>query len=49
MVEEKAFLVKPKHQYHVSKLDEHDCSANNKKTRDYCKYPSLYHLKDELC
>ena len=31
MVEIKDFFVNPKHQYHVSQREEHDCSANNKK------------------
>ena len=29
--ERKSFLANPKHQYHVSLCEEHDCSANNKK------------------
>ena len=32
---EKAFLGNPKHQYHVSKCGEHDCSAQHKKNVDY--------------
>ena len=47
MVEIKAFLAKPKHQDHVSQCREHDCSANNKKNRDYYDYPRLYHFTDE--
>ena len=31
MVERKAFLASPKHQYRVSQCREHDCSSNNKK------------------
>ena len=42
------FLTNPKHQYRVSQSGENDCSANNKKNRDYNKYPSLSHFKDEL-
>ena len=48
MVEKKAFLTNPKHQYRVSRYGERDCSAKNKKNGDYYKYPSLYHFKDEL-
>ena len=48
MVERKAFLAKPKHQYHESQSGEHDCIANNKKYGDYYKCPSLYHFMDEL-
>ena len=47
MVERKAFLASPKHQYHVSKYREHDCSAHNEKNGDYNEYPSLYHFADE--
>ena len=31
MVERKAFLANPKHQYRISQCVEHDCSANNKR------------------
>ena len=48
MEEQKAFLANPKHQYRISQCGEHNCSANNKKNRDYYKYPSLSHLIDEL-
>ena len=48
MVEKKAFLANPKHQYRVSQHGEHDCSANNKKNGDYYKYPSLSLLMDEV-
>ena len=44
----KAFLAKPKHQYHVSQYGEHDCSATNKKGGDYYKYPSLFHFMNKL-
>ena len=47
MVERKAFLANPKHQYHVSKYGEHDCSAYNKKNGDYFEYPSLTHFTEE--
>ena len=48
MMEKKAFLAIPKHQYHISQCGEHDCSANNKKNGDYYEYRSLSHLTDEL-
>ena len=48
MVEIKAFLANPKHQYHVSPCGEDDCSANNKKNGDYYVDPSLPHFTDEL-
>ena len=38
----------PKHQYHVSQCEEHDCRANTKKYGDYCEYPSLSNFTDEL-
>ena len=41
MIERKAFLANPKHQYHVSQWEDHDCSANNKKNDDYYGYPSF--------
>ena len=47
MVETKAFLANPKHQYRASISGEYDCSANNKKNRDYDKHPSLTHFIDE--
>ena len=47
MVERKAFLTNPKHQYRVSKYREHDCNAHNKKNRDYYGYPSLTHFSNE--
>ena len=48
MVERKAFLANPKHEYRVSQCEEHDCSANNNKDGDYNEYSSLPHLTDEL-
>ena len=48
MVERKVFLTNPKHQYHVSQSEEHDCSASHKNNGDYYEYPSLSHFKDEL-
>ena len=47
MVESKAFLANPKHQYHVSQRGEHDCGAHNKKNVDYYEHPSLIHFMDE--
>ena len=47
MVERKAFLASPDHQYHVSQCGEHDYSAHNRKTVDYYEYPSLTHFVDE--
>ena len=47
MVERKPFHVEPKHQYHVSQRQEHDCSTQNKKNKDYYEYPSLSHFMDE--
>ena len=38
MVEKKAFLVNPKHQYHASQSGEHDYSAHSKKKGDYYEY-----------
>ena len=48
MMEGKAFLANPKHQYHVSQCGEHDYSANNKKNGDYYEYPSSSHFANEL-
>ena len=48
MVERKAFLAKPMHQYHVHQWGEQDCCVTNKKNGDYYNYPSLYHFMDEL-
>ena len=47
MVERKAFLANPKHQYHVSQREEHDCSTHNEKNGDYNEYPSLSDFTDE--
>ena len=47
MVERKAFLTNPKHQYRVSQCGEHDYSAHNKKNGADYMYPSLSHLMDE--
>ena len=44
MVERKAFLAIPNHQYWVSQFREYDCSAYNKKNGDYYEYPSLTHF-----
>ena len=41
MVEWKAFLANPKHQYHVSQWEDHDCSADKKKNNDYYGNPSF--------
>ena len=48
MVERKAFLAIPKHQYRVYQWGEHDCSAYNKKNIDCYKYPSSTNFIDEL-
>ena len=47
MVEWKAFLANPKHQYCVSQYGEQDCSAHNKENGDYNEYPSLSHFADK--
>ena len=47
MVEIKAFLANPKHQYHVSQSGEHYYSAHTEKNGDYNEYPSLSHFEDE--
>ena len=47
MMERKAFLANPKHQCRESQRDEHDCSANNKKNKDYYGDPSLSHSINE--
>ena len=44
----KVFLANPKHQYGVFQCVEHDCSANNKRYRDYYKNPSLPYLTNKL-
>ena len=48
MVKRKAFLAKSKHQYCASQRGEYDCSAHNKKYRDYFENPSLNHFMKEL-
>ena len=48
MVERKAFLANPKHQYHQTQCGEHDFIANNKRNKDYYDNPSLTHFIDEL-
>ena len=48
MIERKAFIASPKHQYRVSQYEKHDCSANNKRSGDCYEYPSLFHFTDEL-
>ena len=35
MVEKKPSLSKPRHQYHVSHWEEHDCSTRDKMNGDY--------------
>ena len=47
MMEIKAFLANPKHQYRASKWGEHDCIAYNRKDRDFYEYQSLSHFMDE--
>ena len=47
MVEKKAFLAIPKHQYHVSRYGERDCSAHREKNGDYNEHPSFTHFADE--
>ena len=47
MVERKAFLANPKHQYRVSQYGEHDCSTYNEKNEDYNWYPSLPYFTDK--
>ena len=41
MVERKAFLANPKHQYHATQWEEHVYSANNKKNEGYFGYPGF--------
>ena len=48
MVERKVFLANPRHQYRVSRWEEHDCSAYNKKNGDDYEYPSLSHFMDNI-
>ena len=47
MVERKALLANPKHQYRVPQYGEHDCSAHNKMNVDCFEYPSLTLFTDE--
>ena len=47
MVDRKAFLANPKHQYRVSKCGEQDCSAYNEENGDYNENPSLFHFTDK--
>ena len=47
MVERKAFIANPKHQYRVSQCGEHDSGAHNKNNEDHYEYPSLSHFTDE--
>ena len=48
MMEKKAFVPNPKHQYHVSQCGEHDCYVNNKENGDYYEYPSLSPFSNKL-
>ena len=47
-MEWKTFLANPKNQYHVFQCEENDCSANDKKNKDYYEYPSVSHFTDKL-
>ena len=47
MVERKALLANPKHQYHASQWGEHDCGAHNKENTDYHEHPSLTYFTEE--
>ena len=47
MVEWKAFLANPKHQYRVPQCGELDCRAHNEKNGDYNEYPSLSYFTDK--
>ena len=44
----KSFSCKSKASICVSKWEEHDCGAHNKKNGEYSEYPSLFHFMDEL-
>ena len=44
----KSFLANPRCQYRVSQCGEQDCSADNKRNRDYYENPSLTHVTDKL-
>ena len=48
MVKIKAFPANPKLQCCVSQWGEHNCSAHNRKNKDYYEYPSLFHFTDEI-
>ena len=48
VVERKAFLAKPKYQYHVSQWRKRDCSPQSQKNGDYYGNRNLSHLMDEL-
>ena len=48
MVERKAILANPKHQYSVSQRGGHDCDGHNKMNGVYYEYPSLSHFTDKL-
>ena len=48
IMERKAFLANPKHQYPVSQCGEHDCSAQSQKNRDYYENPSLTYFTDKV-
>ena len=41
IIERKAFLANPKHQYCASQWEEHGCGANNKKSENYYEYSSF--------
>ena len=45
--EKKAFVANLKHQHHVSQGGEHNCSAHDKKNKDYSEYPSLSFFTNE--
>ena len=47
IVERKAFIANPKHQYRVPQCGEHGCSAHDKKNVDYYEYQSLTLFADE--
>ena len=44
----KSFLANPKHKDRVSQCGKHDCSANNKKDRDYYEYLCSSYVTDKL-
>ena len=47
MVERKAFLANPMHQYRVSQCGELDCSTHIEKNVDYYEYQSLTYFIDK--